>query len=61
MFCAFMALFSQSNHPIGLKFHQHQRVTIIFNPNDQDWNTNLRKSSGHQTISYVSSALTNFI
>ena len=32
----FMAMFSQSDHPIILKFHQHQYVTIVFNPNDQN-------------------------
>ena len=33
--CTFMAMFSQFDHPIVLKFHQHKYVTIIFNPNDQ--------------------------
>ena len=33
--CTCMAMFSQSNHPIVLKFHQHQYVTMLFNPNDQ--------------------------
>ena len=47
---ACMALFSQSAHLIVLKFLQDQYVTILFNPNDQDSNTNFTKSSGHQTI-----------
>ena len=38
--CTYMAMFSQSDHPIVLKFHQHQYVTILFNPNDQDLNMN---------------------
>ena len=50
MLCACMALFSLSAHAIVLKFHQHQYVTILFNPNDQDLNMNFTKSSGHRTI-----------
>ena len=50
MLCTFMAMFSQSDHPIVLKFHQHQYVTILFNPNDQDSNMNVTKSSGLETI-----------
>ena len=46
----YMAMFSQFDHPIVLKFHQHQYVTIIFNPNDQDLNMNFTKSSGLETI-----------
>ena len=50
MLGTFMAMFSQSDHPIVLKFHQHQYVTILFNPNDQDSNMNVTKSSGLETI-----------
>ena len=46
----FMTMFSQSDHPIVLKFHQHQYVTILFNPNDQDSNMNFSKSSGLGTV-----------
>ena len=46
MLGTFMAMFSQFDHPIVLKFHQHQYVTILFNPNDQDSNMNVTKSSG---------------
>ena len=36
-----MALLSQSYHPIGLKFHEHQYVTTIpLKSNDQDLNMN---------------------
>ena len=41
----YMAMFSQSDHLIGLKFYQHQYVTILFNPNNQDLNMNFTKSS----------------
>ena len=44
--CTCMAKFSQSDHPIGLKFHQHQYFTILINPNDQDLNMNFTKFSG---------------
>ena len=43
-------IFSQSNHQIGLKFHQYQYVTILFNPNDQDLNMNFTKSRSLGTI-----------
>ena len=43
-------IFSQSDHPTGLKFYQHQYVIILFNPNDQDLNMNSTKSSGIGTI-----------
>ena len=46
MLCTFMAMFTQSDHSIVLKFHQHQYVTTLFNPNDQDLNMNFTKSSG---------------
>ena len=36
----YMALFFQSDHPIGLKFRQHQYVTIHLKYNDQDLNMN---------------------
>ena len=45
-----MAMFSQSDNPIILKFHQHQYATILFNPNDQDSNMNFTKPSGLGTI-----------
>ena len=32
------------------QIHQHQYVTILFNPNDQDLNMNFTKSSGLRTI-----------
>ena len=48
--CTFMAMFSQFDHPIILKFHQHHYVTIILNPNDQDSNMNFTKSNGLGTI-----------
>ena len=36
-----MALLSQSYHPIGLKFREHQYViTILLKSNDQDLNMN---------------------
>ena len=60
MLCTYIALFSQSDHPIVLKFHQHQYFTILFNPNDQDSNMNFTKSSAHQTIYYVLLSLTHF-
>ena len=44
--CTCMAMFSQFDHAIGLKFHEHQYVTILLNPNDQDLNMNFTKSSG---------------
>ena len=47
---ACIAMFSQFDHPIGLKFHQHQYVTVPFNPIDQDLNMNFTKSSGLKTI-----------
>ena len=43
-------LFTQSDHPIGLKFYQLQYVTILFIPNDQDLNMNFTKSSGIEAI-----------
>ena len=46
----FVAMFSQSNHPIVLKFPQHQYVTILLNPIDQDSNMNFTKPSGLGTI-----------
>ena len=49
MLCTFMSMFTQSDHPIILKFHQHQYVTMLFNPNDQDSNMNFTKSSGLRT------------
>ena len=50
MLGTFMVMFSQFDHPIVLKFHQHQYITILFNPNDQDLNMNVTKSSGLETI-----------
>ena len=50
MLCTFMAMFTQSDHSIVLKFHQHQYVTILFNPNDQDSNMNFTKSGSLGTI-----------
>ena len=50
MLCTFMAMFTQSDYPVVLKFHQRQYVTILFNPNDQDSNMNFTKSSGLGTI-----------
>ena len=50
MLCTFMAMFAQSDHPIVLKFHQQQYITILFNPNDEDSNINFTKSSGLGTI-----------
>ena len=50
MLRTFMAMFSQSDHPIVLKFPQHQYVTILLNPNDQDSNMNFTKPSGLGTI-----------
>ena len=41
--CTCMAMFSQSNYAIGLKFHEYQYVTILFNPNDQDMSMNVIK------------------
>ena len=48
--CTYITMFSQFDHPIGLKFHQHQYVTVLFNPIDQDLNMNFTKSSGLGTI-----------
>ena len=48
--CTFMAMFSQSDHSIVLKFHQYQYVTWLFNLNDQDLIMNFTKSSGLGTI-----------
>ena len=48
--CTFMAMFSQSDIPIVLKFHQHQYVATPFNPNDLDSNKTFTKSSGLETI-----------
>ena len=48
--CTFMAMFSQFDHPVVLKFYQHQYVTILFNLNDLDSNMNFTKSSGLGTI-----------
>ena len=48
--CTCMAMFSQSDYSIVFKFHQHQYVTILFNPNDQDLNMNFTKSSDLETI-----------
>ena len=45
-----MIMFTQSDYPIGLKFHQHQYVTTLFNSIDQDLNMNFAKSSGLGTI-----------
>ena len=42
MLCTFMVMFTQSDHPIILKFHQHQYVTMLFNPNDLDSNKTLQ-------------------
>ena len=53
MLCTFMAMFTQSDQPIVIKFHQHQYVTILFIPNDQDLNVNFTKSSGLGTIYLV--------
>ena len=50
MLCTFMAMFTQSDHSIVLKFQQHEYVPIVFNPNDQDSNLNFTKSSGLGTI-----------
>ena len=51
--CSFMAMFSQSDYLIVLKFHQYQYVTTLFNPNDQDSIMNFTKYSGLGTIYYV--------
>ena len=48
--CTFMAMFSQSDYPIVLKFNQQQDVTILFNSNDQDSNMNFTYSYGVETI-----------
>ena len=48
--CTCTTMLSQSNHLIGLKFHQHQYVTILFNSNDLDLNMNFTKSSGLGTM-----------
>ena len=48
--CTCIVLFSQSEYPIGPKFLQHQYVTILFNPIDQDLNMNFTKSNGLGTI-----------
>ena len=53
MLCTFMAMFTLFDHPIVLKFRQHQYVTILFIPNDQDLNMNFTKSSGLGTIYLV--------
>ena len=53
MLCTLMTLFTQSDHPIVLKFHRHQYDTILFIPNDQDLNMNFTKSSGLGTIYLV--------
>ena len=53
MLYTFMAMFTQSDHPIVLKLHQHQYVTKLFNPNDHDSNMNFTKSSGLGTIYLV--------
>ena len=50
MLCTFMAMFTQSDQPIVIKFHQHQYVTILFNPNNQDLNMNFKNSIGLETI-----------
>ena len=50
MLCTFMAMFTQSDRPIVLKFHHHIYVTILFNPNDQDSNMNFTESNGLGTI-----------
>ena len=47
---AFMAMFTQFDHPIVLKFHQYQYVAVLFNPNDEDSNMNFTKFSGLGTI-----------
>ena len=48
--CTCMVMFTQSDYPIGLKFHQHHYVTILFNPIDQDLNMIFTKSNGLMTI-----------
>ena len=53
MLCTFMVMFTLSDHRIVLKFRQHQYVTILFIPNDQDLNMNFTKSSGLETIYLV--------
>ena len=53
MLCTFMAMFTQFDHPIVLKFYEHQYVTIPFNPYDQDSILNFTKSNGLETIYYV--------
>ena len=58
--CSFMAMFSQSDYSIVLKFHQYQYVTTLFNPNDQDSIMSFTKSSGLGTIYYAWPGLTNF-
>ena len=50
MLCTFMAMFTQSDQPIVIKFHQHQYVTKLFNPNNQDLNMNFKNSIGLETI-----------
>ena len=50
MLCSFMAMFTQFDHPIVLKFHYQQFVIILLNPNDQDTNMNFTKSGGLGTI-----------
>ena len=50
MLCTFIAMFSQFDNPIVLKFHQQQDVTILFNSNDQDSNMNFTYSYGVETI-----------
>ena len=46
----FMAMFSQYDHTTVLKFYQHQYVTILINPNDQDSNMNFTMFSGLGTV-----------
>ena len=53
MLCTFIAIVTQFDHLIVFKFHQHQYVTILFIPNDQDLNVNFTKSSGLGTIYLV--------
>ena len=46
MLRTFMAMFTQSDRSIVLEFLQHQYVTVLFNPIDQDSNINFTKPSG---------------
>ena len=50
MLCTFMAMFTQSDQPIVIKFHQHQYVTKLFNPNNEDLNMNFKNSIDLETI-----------